>query len=248
MSGMMMSAMNNIVPFNPTPNLWTGTTTGLQINYLNAPVRGATTWTDVSGNGRNGTLYTIGTGSGTYTSSNNGGQTLGPSNNTNAAMIANNSYNLSVPFSIEVVADISASSFWATLWGNENYNAGSGWFAYWINSTTMNIGGTSRYNQYGVTASTGSVRQFIVTVDATPTLNLYINGVLQTATTTGYTVAPSTSTSGMNFGSRHPNAGTSSTPNDCANGTYYQMRAYNIALNQTQVTANYNAIKTTYGI
>ena len=245
MSGIMMSQMSNMA--TRIPNVWTGTTTGLQINYLNAPTSGST-WIDESGNSRNGTVYTIGTGSGTYASGNNGGLTFGPSNNTNAAMLANTSYNLSVPFSIEVVANISASSFWASLWGNENYNSSLGWIAYWTGSSTLNVGSTSRSNQYTINASTGAIRQFIVTVDATPSANLYINGVLQTPAATGYTIAPSAATSGLNFGSRHPNAGTTGTPNDCANGTYYQMRAYNIALNQTQVTANYNAIKTLYGI
>lgn len=243
MTGMMMTQMNNVA----ARNMWTGTTTGLQINYLNAPFAGST-WADESGNNRNGTIYTIGTGSGTYASGNKGGLTFGPSNNTNAAMLANTSYNLSVPFSIEVVANIAASSFWAALWGNENYNASTGWFAYWSGSGSLTVGSPSRTNIYSITASTGSIRQFIVTVDATPSVNLYVNGALQTPLSSGYTLAPSAASSGLNFGSRHPNAGTTGTPNDCANGTYYQMRAYNIALNQSQVTANYNAIKSTYGI
>lgn len=248
MTGIMMSMMTNMHRASPvTPNVWTGTTTGLQLNYLNAPSSGST-WTDASGSGNNGTVYTAGTGAATYTTNNNGGLTLGPSNITNMAMVANTSYNLSVPFSIEVIANITATSFWATLFGNENYNAGSGWFAYWSGSGFLTIGSPSRTNGYAVTANTGTIRQFIITVDGTPSLNLYINGVLQSPSTSGYTVAPGTSTSGLNFGSRHPNAGNTGTPNDCATGTYYQMRAYNIALNQSQVTANYNAVKTTYGI
>jgi hypothetical protein len=163
-------------------------------------------------------------------------------------MIANTSYNLSVPFSIEVIANITANSFWATLFGNEVYNSGTGWFAYWGGSGSLTIGSPSRTNIYSVSASTGNIRQFIITVDATPSAKLYINGTLQNAISTGYTVAPSAAASGLNFASRHPNAGNAGTPNDCAPGTYYQMRAYNIALSQAQVTANYNAVKTTYGI
>lgn len=248
MSGIVMSAMNNVPAASAvTPNSWTGTTTGLQINYLNAPSSG-TTWTDESGNGRNGTVYTTGAGASTYTTNRNGGLNFGPANITNMAMLANTSYNLSVPFTIEVIANIVAPQYWATLWGNENYNSGTGWFAYWTGSTSLTIGSPSRANIYTVNATSGGIKQYTVTVDATPSLNLYINGTLQTPISTGYTVAPSASTTGLNFGSRHPNAGNTGTPNDCAPGTYYQMRAYNIALNQSQVTANYDAVKTTYGI
>lgn len=248
MAGIMMNMMTNIKSVSPVvPNVWTGTTTGLQLNYLNAPATGST-WTDASGNGYNGTVYTAGTGSSTYTTGNNGGLTLGPSNLTNQAMIANTSYNLSVPFSVEVIANVTATSFWSVLWGNESYNAGNGWFAYWSNSTVLVIGSTSRTNSYSITANASAIRQFIVTVDATPSLKLYINGTLQTPSTTGYTLAPTAASNGLNFASRHPNGGASATPTDCATGTYYQMRAYNIALSQAQVTANYNAVKTTYGI
>lgn len=227
-------------------NVWTGTTTGLVLNYLNAPLSG-NTWTDASGNGRDGTIYTIGTGSKTYSSTNNGGLTLGPSSTINAAMLSS-TYNVNAPFSIEVVANITASTFWATLFGAENYNGSLGWFAYWQSSSVMYVGSTSRTNMYSVTANTGSIRQFVVTIDTTPSAKLYINGVLQTPSSSSYGLAPSPATGGLNFGSRHPNAGTANVPNDCATGTYYQMRAYNIALDQSQVTANYNAVKATYGI
>lgn len=249
MSGMMMSAMNNIVPYNPNPNTWTGTTTGLQLNLLNAPLSG-TTWVDATGNGNNGTVRKLGTGTATYTSSKNGGLTFANDINTNTAMVSTG-YNLTVPFTIEVIANITALSQWATLWGNENYNSGTGWFAYWSNSAAFYISSasTTRANLYsGITCNLGSIRQFICVVDNTPSASFYINGTLQSPAAAGYTIAPSAASNGLNFGSRHPNAGTSNTPNDCAIGTYYQMRAYNIALNQSQVTANYNAVKTLYGI
>jgi large repetitive protein len=230
-------------------SVWTGTTTGLQLNYLNAPGSG-NTWTDASGNGRNGTVQYIGSGTKTYTASNGGGLVLGPTNNINAAMISS-TYNLTVPFTVEVIVNTApqTGAYWASLFGNDSYFSSLGWFAYWSNASTLAIGSTSRMNLYNtVPSSTGAVRQFIVTVDGTPSAQLYVNGTLQTPISTGYGLAPSPASNGLNFGSRHPNAGTSNTPTDCMPGTYYQMRAYNIALNQSQVTANYNAVKTTYGI
>lgn len=243
MSAMMqVMSTQRVLPVNT----WTGTTTGLQLNLLNAPAAG-TTWTDASGNGNNGTVRTSGSGSATYTIVNNGGLTLGSSNLTNMAMVSTG-YNLSSAFTVEVVANITASGFWASLFGNDNYNSGTGYFGYWGSSTTFNLGSSSRTNSYTVTANAGVIRQFTMVYDNTPSVKLYINGTLQTATSTGYSLAPTASTTGLNFGSRHPNDGTANTPNDCATGTYYQMRVYNIALSQSQVTDNYNAIKSTYGI
>ena len=55
------------------------------------------------------------------------------------------------------------------------------------------------------------------------------------------------------FGARHTNTGTSYT--DVMNNltsanqpVFYQMRLYNKALNTTEITQNYNAVKSTYGI
>lgn len=220
---------------------WTGTTTGLQLNYLNAPISG-NTWIDASGNNRNGTVYKIGTGSAPYTSAKGGGLTFGPSVNTNASMLTT-SYNLSAPFTIEIVANLNSSSFWATLFGNEVFNSSLGWFAYWGGSTTLQIGSTSRTNSYSVSANTGSTRHFVIVIDNTPSATLYINGSLINPTSTAYSLAPSVASNGLNFGSRHPNDGSSNVPTDSATGTYYQMRVYNIALNSTQVTNNYNAVK-----
>jgi len=215
------------------------------MNLLNAPSSGIS-WTDVSGYGNNGTIIKTGTGSATYTSAHNGGLILGPSQITNMAMIAT-TYNLVVPFTVEVIVNLNPSAYWSSLWGNESYTASKGYLAYWSGSSLLSIGGSAAANSYSISANTGNIRQIIVTVDATPSLKLYINGSLQTASQTLYANPGSTST-GLNFGSRHPNAGTSSTPMDACVGTYYQMRVYNIALNQTQVTANYNAVKSTYGI
>lgn len=220
---------------------WTGTTTGLQLNLMNAPASG-TTWTDLTGNGNVGTVRTIGSGTATYSSSTGGGLTVGSSINANAAMVST-AYNPTVPFTIEMVTNVTSTSFWTSLFGAESYTAGNGWLAYWGGATSFTAGSTSRINSYTLTANTGSTRHFVITVDATPSLKLYVNGVLQTPNSTGYNLTPTVANTGINFGSRHPNAGTTNTPNDCITGTHYQMRVYNIALNQTQVTANYAAVK-----
>ena len=55
------------------------------------------------------------------------------------------------------------------------------------------------------------------------------------------------------FGARHTNAGTGATDklnnvNSSLYPIFYQMRVYNKALSGSEITQNYNAIKTTYGI
>jgi hypothetical protein len=106
--------LSDIVPLNIV-------TSNLQVHLLSAPSSG-TSWTDISGNGRNATLQ----GSPSYVSTNSGGIRL---NNTT---YLGNDY-ISVPYNfasstitVEMVASFNSNTFWATIWGNENYNGGSG--------------------------------------------------------------------------------------------------------------------------
>lgn len=228
-------------PWQSTP-LVTFVQTNLILNLLSAPTLGGT-WTDASGNGRNGTVRTVGTGSATYTSSNGGGLTLGSANNTDAAMISTG-YILPVTnWSVEIVADTQPNGYWASLFGSEVFTTNLGHFMYWSGNTGVNIGKPTNYNTYNdILPTSGGPRHIVVTVTG-GVLRAYLNGTLLTPTTTGY-IAPSNTGSGtLNFGSRHPNGGTNNTPVDCMPGTYYQMRVYNKALSQAEVTQNYTASK-----
>lgn len=246
MTGIMMSVMNNAGTAYPNNNVWTGTTTGLQMNLLNAPNTG-TTWRDDSGNGNNGTVRTAGTGSSTYSSGSNGGLTFASGGSTNAAYVTTN-LNMASGWTIEVVANFTPSSFPAYIFGNDFVNGGQGWWAYFYSSTIVRVGSVSRENLFTVTANTGATRQFTMVFNTTPSIDFYINGTLQSAFSTSYGLAPTPATNGIYFNGRHPNDGSTNVPTETGTGTYYQMRAYNTALTSTQVTANYNAIKTTYGI
>lgn len=245
MSGMMMSNIASIETGRGR-NEWTGTTTGLEMNLLNAP-SGGSIWYDVSGKGRNGTVRTAGTGSSTYSSGSNGGLTFASGGSTNAAMISTD-YNMVNGGSVEVVANFTPSTFPAYVFGNDFVNGGQGWWAYFFSSTVFKVGSVSRENLYTITGNTGSTRQFTFVFNTTPSIDFYVNGSLQSPFSSSYGLAPSPATNGINFNSRHPADGTSNVPTETGTGTYYQMRVYSTSLNQTQVTANYNAIKTTYGI
>lgn len=221
-------------------------TTGLQFNLQSAPSSG-TTWTDASGNGRNATLN----GSPTYVSNNGGGIKL------NNATYLGTDY-ISVPYNIasntttiEMVASFNPTSYWATIWGNEIYNTGAGYLAYVSNSTTINWGKGNGGVPATITAS-NSIRHWMWVINGTQ-YSFYINGT-QVGTTTTLSPAQSSFTSNsFYFGARHTNAGTGAT--DKLNSStsanqpvFYQMRLYSKALSGAEITQNYNAVKTTYGI
>jgi len=144
-------------------------TSGLQVNLSTAPASGST-WTDTSGNGRNATLQ----GTPTYVSDNGGGIRL------NNADFTGTDY-ISVPFNIstttatvEIVASFNPTSNWATIWGNENYNGGSGHIAYMTNTTTINWGKNTGVIASTITAS-NSIRHWTFVINGASGL-LYLNG------------------------------------------------------------------------
>ena len=221
-------------------------TTGLQVNLSTAPASG-TTWTDTSGNGRNATLQ----GTPTYVANNGGGIRL------NNLSFTGTDY-ISVPFNIstttatvEIVASFNPTSNWATIWGNENYNGGSGHIAYMPSATTIQWGRATGSIASTVTAS-NSIRHWTFVINGSSAL-LYLNGSQVGATGSLGTAQTSYVTTEFLFGARHTNGGTGATDkmNNSSSPNYpvfYQMRIYNTALSAANVTQNYNAVKGTYGI
>jgi hypothetical protein len=220
-------------------------TSGLVFNLATAPSSG-TTWTDTTGNGYNATLQ----GASAYTSSFGGGVRL---ENTT---FAGTGY-ISVPYNftssittVEVVASFNPTSNWATIWGNENYNAGSGYFAYMPNATSIVYGKSTAPSTESITAS-NNVRHWVFVIDGT-NHSLYLNGT-QVGTTDSVAIQTLFTTNNFYFGSRHTNDGTGAT--DKLNNTtaafypaFYQMRLYGRALSLAEITQNFNAIKSTYGL
>ena len=232
----------NLIRITPaTPSI---VSSGLVFNLQNAPSSG-TTWTDASGNGYNATLQ----GTPTYVSNNGGGIRL------NNSTYAGTDY-ISIPYNIasntstvEIVASFNPTSYWATIWGNEAYNSGLGAFAFMTSATTITYGRPGATAAESITAS-NSIRHWIFVLN-NGQCSLYLNGsqqgTTQSRTTGGY------ATGNFYFGARHANAGTGN-QDKMNNSTaanypvYYQMRFYNKALSGSEITQNYNAIKSTYGI
>ena len=221
---------------------------GLVFNLQTAPSSG-TTWTDASGNGYNATLN----GTPTYVSNNGGGIRLNNSlQNSGGIDFIIVPYNASTnTISVEIVASFNPTSYWATIWGNENYNAGGGYFAYMGNASTISYGKPNSLGSTTITSS-NAIRHWIFVINGTST-SLYLNGT-QNGTSSTVTSQTTFTSNNFYFGSRHLNDGTAG-PRDVMNNStaanypvFYQMRLYNKALSGSEITQNYNAIKSTYGI
>ena len=226
--------------------------TGLQVFLQTAPSTG-TIWTDASGNGNNATIVTAGGGTSTY-ASDGGGITLAGAA---GAGLNISGYNLDTDggtYSVEVVASVSSTNYWSSLFGNDDFTLNKGVVAYYGNSSNFYISTPTSNGVYAPVslATRQNINQYIITVTGN-TVKFYLNGVSQALTNNtggspGFTASSGTPTNGLLIGARHPNAGTAGVPYDSAGGTYYLVRVYNTLLSQSDVTTNYNAIKTTYGI
>lgn len=219
-------------------------TSGLQFNLQTAPTSG-TTWTDSSGNGRNATLV----GSPLYVSNNGGGIRLNNADGSGTDYISV-PYNIaSNTVTVEVVASFNPTSFWATIWGNENYNANGGYLAY-VETTNLYYGIPNNETSVTITDS-NAIRHWIFVINGTQA-SLFLNGsqIGTTATINNQTLF---ATGDFYFGARHLNNGTdfTDTMNNSNSANYpvfYQMRVYNRALSGAEVLQNFNADKSTYGL
>ena len=205
---------------------------GLMTNLMNPPSSG-TTWADASGNGNNATIN----GSPTYTSANGGGYT------TSSTSYISIPYNLPNTFTVSVACSLNPTTFWATLWGNESWNASKGYIAYLNSSSAMNFGSPTGQASIAVSGiNTVHIWDFVANGTS---YTLYRDGV---SVSTGTFTAPSggLSNTGLYFGARHGNAGTSFT--DASPGTYYSMRVYNRALNADEIQTNFTVLRSNYGL
>jgi hypothetical protein len=216
-------------------------TSSLELNLYTAPSSG-NTWTDSSGNGRNATLN----GNTAYYSNNSGGIKLQNASYTGDAYI-------SVPYNINtntVTASFNPTSFWSTIWGNEIYNTSSGYFAYMGDNTSITYGKPSYTSTETITAN-NSIRHWMFVINGA-SQSLFLNGT-QVGTSDSVTAQTSFPVNNLYFGSRHTNAGTGATDKLNSSNTtnqpvFYQMRVYSKALSNTEITQNYNAMKSIYGI
>jgi hypothetical protein len=218
---------------------------GLQFYLQTAPSSG-TNWTDASGNGKNATLV----GSTSYVSNNGGGIKLLNSSFSGDAHISV-PYNISTnTATVEIVASFNPNSHWASIWGNEAYSFGRGYLAYMATATSITYGKPNSPSTETITAS-NDIRHWTFVINGT-TQSLYLNAS-QVGTSDIVTAQTTFATSEFLFGARHTNTGTGAS--DKLNSSisanqpvFYQMRVYNKALTSSEVTTNFNEVKSTYGL
>jgi hypothetical protein len=205
---------------------------GLVMNLATAPSTGST-WTDVSGNGNNGTLVNTPA----YTSTNGGGIT------TSGSSYISTGYNLPSTFTVSVAASFNPTTYWATIFGNEIWNSTKGYIAFFSSANGIDIGSSSGQATVPVN-DYNTVHIWDFAVNGTSFV-LYKDGQV---IGTGSFLAPASgvSTNGLYFGARHTNGGTGAT--DYGPGTYYSMRVYNRTLSDDEVKINFSSLKATYGL
>ena len=231
--------------FTVTPNI-SIVQSGLVFNLFTAPSSG-TTWIDASGNGYNATLQ----GSSSYTGSFGGGIKLN-NDDTNGTDYISVPYNISTnTVTVEVVASFNPTSFWGTIWGNEIYNDNGGYLAYVNSSTEISFGIPNNETAVTITQS-NAIRHWIFVINGTQA-SLFLNGS-QVGTTNTIGNQTLFATGGFQFGSRfalNDGTGFGDTINNSNSALYpvfYQMRVYNKALSEAEITQNYNVVRGTYGI
>lgn len=232
------SSLSNIISNGLVLNLDAG-------NSNSYPGTG-TTWTDLSGNGNNGTLIN----GPTYSTSNNGALVFDGTNDrgTFTTPIATSSTPQTYEVWVKATASASASGGFgyilymhntnvtligaylaigyagSTLQTNEIYAAFAG---NWINMGT------------GVIGDSTTVRQIVLTWN-NAVQTVYVDGVQKNSQV--LTTTPS------NFSTTTAFADANTVPYRMINGSIYNIKAYNRALSAAEVAQNFNALRGRFGI
>jgi hypothetical protein len=225
-----------------------------------------TTWTDLTGNGQNFTLYN----SPTF-SSNNGGELLFPSLN-DYARIRNST-------SIDLISSNGMVETWFRTISN---TLGSGTYSRLISfanesntgsDTTSTQGVNNDFSEYFCLVKNNTAESLAVwyknnpsafgpatlvntntyfnaiiswsTSGASMTFNFYLNGIntnTSTVTQTGYSINASTITIGQNC------AGALTSPSENSSCAFSSVKLYNRALSASEILQNYNAQKSRFGL
>lgn len=227
-------------------------TSGLVLNLdaadRNSYVSGSTIWTDLSGNGNNGTL----TNGPTFSSANGGaivfdGVDDAIDNINQSISIQNNT-----PFTVDFVFK-SLSALTSHFIGNWNVFVNPGWrvdmLSGQIRFIIISSGGSSGIvvvtnNTY----NNNNIYNVCITYNGTNNANgviIYINSLPVSTTTTLNTDSGTLINNKITLGASQLN--TTSLGN-YLNGSIYSSKLYNRALSAQEVAQNYNATKTRYGL
>lgn len=154
---------------------------------------------------------------------------------------------LGTTWTVEFIADLSPTSFWATMWGNENYFAGTGHFAYLTSTTTLNVGSPGGQNTYNLAQDVAVKSYWAFTHSDGGGIDVYRNGQLLTPDITGYVQPSNPASNTLLFGARHNNDGTGQT-DIITSGTYYWTALSPDAKSAGYIASQYSSFQVPYGI
>ena len=200
-----------------------------------------TTWTDLSGNGNNGTLIN----SPGYTSTNGGGITFDGTNDrgTFTSPITSTS-NQTYEIWTNAIASASAHGEYAYLLHNNDAstNTGSSYLTVGIKPTQQYyaaLNGAYLTMSSGVTANTSNTVQIILTWDGS-TQKMYVNGDLKDSE--ALTGTPTNFSATTSFGDYRASTFR------MIQGNIYSIKVYNRALTAEEIQQNFNALRGRFGI
>jgi hypothetical protein len=193
-----------------------------------------TTWVDVSGQGRNGTLVNAPT----FNSTIGGGTFLFNGTNQTADVA---SLNLQQNFSLEVWVNQNALNGFS-IFGQGILSANRGLHIWYITNTTIRFGMFSNDTDFGVSTSIGTWYHMIFTYNASSFVKqLYINAVLLPG------VPAQAQTAYIGSGVFRIGA-TYSSGGAYGNGYFSNVKIYTQVLTAGQVNQNFNALRGRFGI
>ena len=151
-------------------------------------------------------------------------------------------------WTIELIAELTPTTFWAALWGNESFDQGQGFVSYFTSTSTLNVGSPSGQDTYNV-SGIDTKGYWAFTHTSGGGIQVYRNGALVTPDASALSIQPTGGAGSwpLVIGSRHTNSGTGST-DSCPGKYYWYNVSTNTAKDATAIQASYDAIKGTYGL
>jgi hypothetical protein len=208
---------------------------------MNASYNGSgTTWTDLSGNGNNGTL----TNGPTYSSANGGSIVF---DGTNDFINIPDSSLLTSTSALTINCWVRATAFSGAIIGKGTSDSNEEYCVLMLSSFLyFDVGGGGPYAQPSYTFNTNTWYNICcvhLRTAETSSLLCYVNGVSLNNSTINPTSTPNDNSLPVSIGSRFYNS-----INSPFNGNIAQVSIYNRALTAAEISQNFNALKHRFGL
>lgn len=154
---------------------------------------------------------------------------------------------LGADWTVEIVAEFFPTNFWATIWGNESWDAGLGHLAVLNSPTYLTFGAPNSFNEYTLDQDVSVKSYWAFTHADGGGINVYRNGLLLTPAASSYNqpsgIAPNT----LLWGARHNNDGTGTT-DVIGSANYYYTNIFSEAKDAAYIASQYSSFQGQYGI